>query len=381
MGKRRIFIISERRADYARFKPILELLRKDPFFEYQLVVTGISLLKRHGEDINVIRQDGFEITAVVPMFEDEAPDTGAEMVRALARVCRGLADEIERLKPDLILAGFDIGANFAAAVAGAHMNIPVAHIQGGEVTGSIDESLRHAMTKFAHIHFPANQAAAARLIRMGEDPRFIFPVGCPSLDVVIETPPVPRKALAAEFGLDLSRPYVVILQHPVTTEHGSAGPQIVETLEAVRDLKLQAILIYPNNDAGHKAIIDYVRDSQIHHIPSLPVEKYVNLVRYAGALVGNSSSGIHETASLHVPTVNVGTRQAGRERPRNVIDVGYSRREIKTAIRTALEDEAFKEVVRTCANPYGDGHAAERIVKVLRELDLAAVPIQKIFKD
>jgi UDP-N-acetylglucosamine 2-epimerase (non-hydrolysing)/GDP/UDP-N,N'-diacetylbacillosamine 2-epimerase (hydrolysing) len=145
MGKRRIFIISERRADYARFKPILELLRKDPFFEYQLVVTGISLLKRHGEDINVIRQDGFEITAVVPMFEDEAPDTGAEMVRALARVCRGLTDEIERLKPDLILAGFDIGANFAAAVAGAHMNIPVAHIQGGEhrrVASPCDDQIR-----------------------------------------------------------------------------------------------------------------------------------------------------------------------------------------------------------------------------------------------
>ena len=152
---RTIAIVTERRADYSRYKPILELIREDPELDYKLIVTGISLLKEHGNDIDVIKRDGFDIEAILPMFTEGAPDTGAEMVRAMGRIMPALADLFERLRPDLILSGFDIGANFAATVAGAHMNIPVAHIQGGEITGSIDESLRHAMSKFAHLHFPA----------------------------------------------------------------------------------------------------------------------------------------------------------------------------------------------------------------------------------
>nr|MBI3613154.1 UDP-N-acetylglucosamine 2-epimerase (hydrolyzing) [Nitrospirota bacterium] len=377
---RTIAIVTERRADYSRFKPILELIRNEPDLDYKLIVTGISLLRDHGNDIEVIKRDGFAIEAVLPMFQEGAPDTGAEMVRAMGRVLPALVDTFERIKPDLILSGFDIGANFAAAVAGAHMNIPVAHIQGGEVTGSIDESLRHAMSKFAHIHFPATEASAQRLIRMGEDPQSVFVVGCPSLDVVLGTPVLPKAETLAAHGLDPDRPYVVILQHPVTTEVDHAGAQMAETLAAVQSLDLQGVLIYPNNDAGAQQIIGQIKRSAITVVRSLPPERFVNLVRYAAALVGNSSSGIHETASLGVPTVNVGTRQQGRERGQNVLDVRNDRHEIRQALTTALEDDEFKARVGEKINPYGDGRSAERIVRILKTVALDH-RIQKRFHD
>lgn len=377
---RTIAIVTERRADYSRFKPILELIREDPELDYRLIVTGISILKDHGNDIEVIKRDGFRIEAVLPMFREQAPDTGAEMVRAMGRVLPALVDTFERIKPDLILSGFDIGANFAAAVAGAHMNIPVGHIQGGEVTGSIDESLRHAMSKFAHVHFPATESAGQRLIRMGEDPRHVFVVGCPSLDVVLSSPVAPREKVLAAHRLDPDRPYVVILQHPVTTEVESAGEQMAETLAAVQALDAQGVLIYPNNDAGAQRIIAQIERCPIRVVRSLPPEGFVNLVRYSGALVGNSSSGIHETASLGVPTVNIGTRQQGRERPQNVLDVRNDRREIQDAIATALFDEDFKARVAERINPYGDGRSAERIVRVLKTISLDNL-IQKRFYD
>jgi GDP/UDP-N,N'-diacetylbacillosamine 2-epimerase (hydrolysing) len=373
-------IVTERRADYSRFKPILELIRRDPELDYKLIVTGISLLKEHGNDIEVIKRDGFAIEAVLPMFRENAPDTGAEMVRAISRILPALAECFERIRPDLILSGFDIGANFAAAVAGAHMNIPVAHIQGGEVTGSIDESLRHAMSKFAHLHFPATELSARRLIRMGEDPRHVFVVGCPSLDVVLQTPVMAKSLVAQAHGLDPSRPYVVILQHPVTTEVDQAGAHMVETLAAVQELAMQSVLIYPNNDAGAQQIIGRIKETSIKVVRSLPPEGFVNLLRYAAALVGNSSSGIHETASLAVPTVNIGSRQQGRERGANVLDVRNDRYEIRQAILAATEDEDFKARVALRLNPYGDGRSSERIVRILKTVDLENV-IQKRFHD
>ena len=377
---RTIAIVTERRADYSRFKPILELIREVRDLEYKLIVTGISLLDEHGKDIDVIRRDGFAIEATLPMFQANAPDTGAEMTRAIGRVLPGLVDLFERIKPDLILSGFDIGANFAATVAGAHMNIPVAHIQGGEVTGSIDESLRHAMSKFAHLHFAATEDAAQRLIRMGGHPKSVFVVGCPSLDVVLHTPVVPKADVLAAHGLDPQQPYVVILQHPVTTEVEQAGSQIQETLAAVQEMGVQGVLIYPNNDAGAQQIIHCIKQSRITVVRSLPPEGFVNLVRYAAALVGNSSSGIHETASLGVPTVNIGSRQQGRERPSNVLDAGNDREAIKRALNSALYDERFKATVAKRNNPYGDGHSAERIVRILKTVPLINL-IQKRFYD
>ena len=182
--KKKILIITERRADYSRYKPILQEMEKDSFFQIHLVVTGICLLDIHGGDVNYIEEDGFQIDAKIPMFEENAPDNGAEMIRAMSRILEAITWELEKAKPDIVLSGFDIGGNFAVTVAAAHMNIPVAHIQGGEVTGSIDESIRHAITKFSHIHFTASKDAYKRVIKMGENPKNVFQVGCPRIDLV-----------------------------------------------------------------------------------------------------------------------------------------------------------------------------------------------------
>lgn len=379
MNKRKVFVLVERRADYSRYKPILTKLKADPFFEIYLVVTGICLLDLHGKDVNYIEDDGFEIKARLPMFDNYKVDSGGGMVKAMAKVLDGVVDELEKAKPDLVLSGFDIGGNFAVTIAAAHMNIPVAHIQGGEVTGSIDESIRHAMSKFSHIHFPATEDARNRLIRLGENPENIYTVGCPSIDVIVETDHYPKEELEKEFGLDFSKPFVIMIQHPVTTEAKSSLNQIKETIAAIKNVGVQAIVLLPNNDAGYADIITEIKSSGLMWLPSLPTIKFINLYRNAWALIGNSSSGIHETPTFKIPAVNIGNRQMGRERAKNVIDVPNDKVEIEKALRKALFDKEFRAFVATIKNPYGEGDSAEKIVNILKTVPLGTDIIQKKF--
>lgn len=375
---RKIFVVIERRADYSRFRSILLKLKEDPFFKLHLVVTGICLLKNHGNDINYIKEDGFEIAAEIPMFKNNSKDSGAEMVRSMSRFMLKVVDELEKFKPHLVLSGFDIGANFAVTVAAAHMNIPVVHIQGGEITGSIDESLRHAMSKFAHIHFPATEMSKERLIRMGENPKSIYVVGCPSIDTLISATIIPREDLEKEFKVDFSKPVALVIQHPVTTTNKESFKQIEETIEAVKDLKIQTIVLLPNNDAGYSDIIKSLKSSKLKYFPSLSPIKYSNLLRNIWVLVGNSSSGIHEALTFNIPVVNIGMRQQGRERAKNVIDVPHDRKAISKAIQKALFDQKFKNLIKKMVNPYGNGKSSEKIVKLLKEISLEGV-IQKKF--
>ena len=377
---RKVFILVERRADYSRYKPILEKLKEDPFFEYYLVVTGICLLDIHGKDINYIENDGFKISSIIPMFDLSAQDNGAEMVRSIARVLSGVVDELEKAKPDVVLSGFDIGGNFAVTIAAAHMNIPVAHIQGGEVTGSIDESIRHAMSKFAHIHFPATELSKQRLIRMGENPNNIYVVGCPSIDIINKTSNVELETLEEYFNIDFSKPVLLMIQHPVTTEAEDSFHQIKETVDAIREMEIQTVALLPNNDAGYFNIIDYIKQSGIKWYPSLPTDIFINLYRNVNALIGNSSSGIHETPTLKIPAINIGNRQQGRERAENVIDVPHEKDAIVCAIHKALNDTKFLQMVQTIHNLYGNGTSAEKIVNILKTVSLHNL-IQKQFVD
>ena len=375
---RKVFILVERRADYSRYKPILEKLKEDSFFEIYLVVTGICLLDIHGKDINYIENDGFTINATIPMFIQGNEDSGAEMVRSMSRVLMGVVDELEKAKPDVVLSGFDIGGNFAVTIAAAHMNIPVAHIQGGEVTGSIDESIRHAMSKFSHIHFPATEDAKKRLIRLGENPDDIYVVGCPSIDVLVNTPYIDENVLEEKYNLDFSKPFVIMIQHPVTTEAKSSLQQIKETIDVIKKMDIQALALLPNNDAGHSKIIEEIKKSGIRWYPSLSTNDFINLYRNAWALVGNSSSGIHETPTFKIPAVNIGNRQMGRERAANVIDVPNDAEAIEVGIRKALFDKEFRSFVKTLENPYGTGNSAKQIVKILKEISFEG-KIQKVF--
>ena len=366
---RKIFIITERRADYSRFQPILKLIEEDDDLDYNLVVTGLHVKTEHGLTINEIKSDGFKIFATFEMFL-EKDDSGAAMVRAYAEAVRNVATILERSKPDLILSGFDIAANAAVTLAGAHMNIPVAHIQGGEVTGTIDESIRHAMTKFAHYHFAANEDACKRLIRLGEIPSNVFNVGCPSIDAIMNVE-VDDDVINK---YDLSKPYFLVLQHPVTTEIDSSEQQIVNTISAISASGQDALVILPNNDAGFSSIMDQVLKSKLKTVETLSIKDYVNLLRNANGLIGNSSSGIHEAASFNVPVVNIGTRQQGRLRPKNVIDVGYDKDAILTALKRC---EEIRNNNVQYDNPYGDGKSAAKIVTLLKTINLSGEILQK----
>ena len=378
--KRKIFVVIERRADYSRYRPILQKMKVDPFFDIYLVVTGLCLLDIHGKDVNYIKDDGFEINSQINMFKRNSPDTGGEMVRSMARVMSSLVDELEKAKPDIVLSGFDIGANMAVTIAAAHMNIPVAHIQGGEVTGSIDESIRHAMSKFAHIHFPATQLSKQRLIRMGENPNNIYVVGCPSIDVIREVPSIGTEKLEKYFNINFGKPVLLMIQHPVTTEAEDSFLQIKETVDAIRELDIQTVALLPNNDAGYSKIIDYLKKSGIKWYPSLPTEIFINLYRNVNALIGNSSSGIHETPTMKIPAINIGNRQQGRERSVNVIDVAHEKDAIVNGINKALNDASFLKMIKSVKNPYGEGESAKKIVSILKTVSFDNL-IQKKFVD
>lgn len=375
--KKKIMMITERRADYTKLRPILEEISKSKKLQYYLVVTGSHLLKDHGLTIKEIISDGFRISKTFSMFQKKRKDTGAEMARSFGRAILNLSDIIEKIKPDIILTGFDIGANFAAAIIGAHTNTIVAHIEGGDVTGTIDESIRHATTKFAHIHFTSNQDASNRLIKMGENPSHVFTVGNTSLDGIKKLKNLSKHELEKKYDINLNKPLVLILQHTVTSELETIEKNILQTIDAVKELNIQTVIIHGNADAGSQKINQIIKNSKMKQYATIPYRNYIGLLKHASALVGNSSSGIIEAPFLHIPSINIGTRQDGRLRADSIIDVGYDKNEIKNAINKALNDKNFLKKVQTCKSLYGSGNSAKKIVKILENINLKNIPIQK----
>ncbi|HEX6702577.1 MAG TPA: UDP-N-acetylglucosamine 2-epimerase, partial [Gaiellaceae bacterium] len=335
-----------------------------------------ALLDRYGTVADLIEQDGFEADEKVFMLiEGETPGT---MAKSTGLGLLELPTAFDRLRPDVVITVGDRFETIATALAASYMNIPLAHTMGGEVSGNIDESIRHAVTKFAHLHFPSSQDAADRIIRMGEDPATVHVVGCPRMDLVAEVLADGQNGLSELFAFgvggkfDLDEPFLLVSQHPVTTEYGDGEHQISETLQAVKELDLPAIVLWPNADAGSEDIARGIRkfrefedDSRMHFFKNLPTDDYIKLMGKTACLVGNSSSAIREGSFAGTPAVNVGTRQEGRERGSNVIDVGYDRHEVVDAVRHQLEHGRYaREPI------YGDGHAGERIADVLSHAEL-----------
>jgi UDP-hydrolysing UDP-N-acetyl-D-glucosamine 2-epimerase len=370
MCKRKILIITERRADYSRFKPILKLITNSKLLDYILVVTGTHFLKKHGLTVNEIKKDKFRINYKIKSFYSSKADDGESMVVAIGNVLKKIPLIIKKSKPDIILTGFDIGANFALTVAGAHLNVPVAHIQGGEVTGSIDESLRHSMSKFSNYHLVANLDAKKRLIKMGENKNKIFIVGCPSLDALFQEQVIADEEIKRRFNIDCKKLFFVIIQHPVTTENKLSKNQILETIHAVKKTKAQALFILPNNDSGHLDIIKEIRKQNLNWAKSLSLSEYRSLLMKASILIGNSSSGIHEAASFRLPVINIGSRQNGRLQPRNVINAEHNRKDILNKIKFCLNDNKYINMLKKLKNPYGDGDSAHKIINVLKKINL-----------
>lgn len=369
---KKICVVIGSRANYSSIKSAMRAIQRHPDLELQLIVGASAILDRYGSVIKLIEQDGFEPSARVHMLiEGETPAT---MAKSTGLGLMELPTLFEQLRPDVVLTVGDRFETMATTLAAAYMNIPVAHTMGGEVSGTIDESIRHAVTKFAHIHFPACEGARERIIKLGELPQHVHMVGCPRIDLVADILNGEEKALESQLfdsgvgeSFDFSQPFALVSQHPVTTEYGSGETQITVTLQAIRELDLPAIVLWPNADAGSDDIARGMRkwreqklDHQMHFFKNLPIETYVRLMRRTACLVGNSSSGIREGAFIGTPVVNIGTRQNSRDRGRNVMDVGYDKDEIKAAIARQIDHGRY------AMEPiYGDGRAGERIADVL----------------
>lgn len=378
---RKICVVVGSRANYSSIKSAMHAIDAHPALELQLVVGASALLDRYGAVADLVKNDGFTPSAAVHMLiEGENPTT---MAKSTGLGLLELPTIFAQLSPDIVLTVGDRFETMATTLAAAYMNIPVAHTMGGEVSGTIDESIRHAVTKFAHIHFPASQDAANRLVRLGERPEDIHVVGCPRIDLVAEILQGGNGLVGDELfskgvghTLDLSRPFLLLSQHPVTTEYGLGEQQITTTLEAVREVALPTIVLWPNADAGADDIARGIRkwreqgnDRDMHFFKNLPVQVYVRLMQSTACLVGNSSSGIREGAYIGTPTVNIGSRQRMRERGPNVIDVPHERDAIVDAIRQQVEHGLYP--MRPI---YGDGKAGPRIADILAEKQ---VSIQK----
>jgi len=339
----------------------------------------MHLAEEYGHTVDLITADGFEVDARVDMLL-RSDDCGA-MSKSIGIGIMGITQALERIRPDVALVLGDRAETLAAAIAAAYMNIVVAHIHGGDrAQGGLDDSSRHAITKFAHIHFAATQKSAERIRKMGERPEHIFVVGAPGLDTILVEQTVPRESLYHKLGIEANGELLVVIQHPVTTQADSARLQMLETMEAVQALAKPTVVVYPNSDAGSLGIIEGIKKYDglpfVRTFKNIERPLFINLLRHASVLIGNSSCGMIESSSFRLPVVNIGTRQQGRERSTNVIDVGHNRTEIGGAIETALT-RAFKEKVKQCRNPYGDGRASERIVEALSALEISEDMIQK----
>lgn len=376
---RKIAVVTGTRAEYGILKPVLEAIKTNPRLDLALVVTGMHLSKEFGYTIKEIKKDGFKIDAEVKILHAE--DTGAAMAKSVGECIEKMTEALKRVKPDFLVLLGDRSEMLAGAVAASYTGIPIAHIHGGDASGSIDDSVRHAITKLAHIHFPATEGSANRIIRMGEDPSRIFVVGAPALDTILNERLSKPARLSKKYDLDSLKPFLLILQHPVVTEADEAADQIKETLNAIVELKHQTILIYPNADAGGRRMIKVIKKYEkypfIKSFKSVSYIDYLGLMKIASVMIGNSSSGIIEAPSFRLPVINIGTRQGGRERSTNVIDAGYNKKEIVGAIKKALHDRKFRAKVKKCKNLYGDGKASQKIVKVLSEIEITPALLQK----
>jgi len=358
-------------------KTALKAIDNHPDLELQLVVAASALLDRYGTAVNYIENDGFKIAARVYMVLEG--ENLASMAKTTGLGMLELATVFDNLKPDIVVTIADRFETLATAVAASYMNIPVAHIQGGEVTGSIDEKVRHAVTKLADIHLVSTECAAVRVIKMGEEPRKVFVTGCPSIDLASEVLPDPTldfnpfEKYGGVGDLEkLSNGYLVVMQHPVTTEHQLARQQVVETLEAVHQMDMPTLWFWSNVDAGSdgtsngiRTFREKVKPKNMHFFKNMSPTDFLRLLYNSKCLIGNSSVGIRECSFLGVPVVNIGTRQTGRERGGNVIDVEYDREKINAAIRQQIGNGRYDS-----DRLYGEGDAGERISDLLAKVPL-----------
>lgn len=378
MAKRKICVVITARPSYSRIKTALTAIKKHPSLELQLVIAGSALLDRYGNAVDYIEQDGFKIDAKVFMVLEGENKTS--MAKTTGLGVMELATVFYNLQPDAVVTIADRFETIATSIAASYQNIPLIHIQGGEVTGNIDEKVRHANTKLADIHLVASEDAKKRLLKMGEDEDYVFNTGCPSIDIanVVKENPLLNFNPIEKYGgvgknIDWKKGYLVVMQHPVTTEYDEARLHVTTTLKEVHKLGIPTFWFWPNVDAGADGTSNGIRSyrenyqpENIHFFKNMLPEDFLRLLVNSRCLIGNSSVGIRECAFLGVPVVNIGTRQNGRTRSKNVIDVSYSSEAILNGIKNRLKyAEDIKE-----SSIYGNGNSGEKIANILADIKL-----------
>ncbi len=392
MNQRTIAVFTGNRAEYGLQYPVLRAIDRHPDLDYLLLVSGAHLDPNFGSTLDEIYADGFHVDAEVKIEMDAASlfSTAQAIGSGILAISRVLND----LRPDMVVVYADRFEGLAAVIAASQMNIPTAHIEGGDLTegGALDDSVRHAMTKLAHLHFTTNQQATNRILAMGEESWRVHTVGFPAIDLISEGRFASAKEVIEKLGLDLSRPVMLFTQHSVSTEFSQAAEQLAPSLVAIERLAaegVQAILTYPNNDAGGQAIIEQLEVFSAASIPGTQVCRSLGRHLYHGVLalardhslrvacVGNSSSGLKETPAFGCPTVNIGSRQEGRLRGENVLDADYNADNIFAAMRRCLYDEDFRARCHRAENPYWLGDAGPKIAGVLATVPLDQRIIRK----
>lgn len=377
MTKRRICVVITARPSYSRVKTALRAINEHPELELQLVVAGSALLDRYGNAADYIERDGFKIDERVFMVLEGENKTA--MAKTTGLGVMELANVFYNLKPDAVITIADRFETIAASIAAAYQNIPLVHLQGGEVTGNIDEKVRHANTKLADIHFVASEEAKARVIRLGEDADFVFNTGCPSIDIahgLIDQTELDFNPISKYGGVgsltEMPENYLVVLQHPVTNEYDQARSDITTTLNVINELGIPTFWFWPNVDAGSDGTSNGIRSYREKHDPkhirffkNMDAIDFLKLLYHSQCLIGNSSVGIRECSYMGIPVVNIGTRQHNRERGLNTIDVPYDGVPIKSAILEQLKNPKNKR-----STIYGDGNSGKKIADILATIEL-----------
>jgi UDP-N-acetylglucosamine 2-epimerase (non-hydrolysing)/GDP/UDP-N,N'-diacetylbacillosamine 2-epimerase (hydrolysing) len=392
MSKKIIAIFTGNRAEYGLQFPILRSVKDHPDLEYKLLVSGAHLDDNFGRTLEEIENDGFKIHAQIDIEMDA--DSLFSTAQAIGSGIINISKTLAEIKPDMMVVYADRFEGLAAVIASTQMNIPTAHIEGGDLTegGALDDSVRHAMTKLAHIHFTTNQQASNRILGMGEEDWRVHTVGFPAIDLISQSNYATSEEIEKNLNLDTSRPIVLFTQHSVTTEFDESKDQLLPSLEAIRKLAtdgVQVLLTYPNNDAGGKKIIDELIKFKEEKIKNTQVHISLGRYLYHGVLglsldrkkniacLGNSSSGLKETPAFNCPTVNIGSRQDGRLRGKNVINADYNHVDIYEATNKCLFDESFREICIASDNPYWMGDAGPKIANVLANTNLNKDLIRK----
>ena len=374
-SRKRICVVITARPSYSRVRTVLEHLQKAEDIDLQVVCSGSSLLERYGRVVDLIRADGYNVIEELYTFvEGNEP---INMALTTANTINQTASLLRKLKPDWVMSIADRYETLGTAIASAYVGVPLIHLQGGEITGNIDEKVRHSKTKLADIHLVSNEYAAQRLLRMGENPSAVFNTGCPSIDLARESKDIALDQLQKavdELGvgerIDLSKDFLVLMQHPETDRYEQSYDRMQASLQALEALNLQALIFWPNVDAGSDATskaIRVFRESgkcqHVRYMKNLEGHLFLRLLAQSRCLIGNSSVGIRECGYLGVPVVNIGDRQYGRERGENVRDVGWALKDIKAAIIEQIGQGKYDPCYI-----YGKGYAGKAIADVIRDL-------------